>query len=53
MDLESQKKLELDVRMMRRRDWMKPEELEKRLAALPDVSDKVAPIESEPADSSD
>ena len=53
MDLESMKQLELDVRMMRRRSWIAREDLEKRLAELPDVSHKAAPVEVAPADSED
>ncbi|MBW2267585.1 MAG: hypothetical protein JRH16_03335 [Deltaproteobacteria bacterium] len=48
MDLESMKQFELDVRMLRRRGWIEQDELEKRLAELPDVADKAAPVEAEP-----
>ena len=53
MDRESIKQLELDVRLLRRRHGMKPEELQKRLAELPDVAHKAAPIEVEPAGGED
>ena len=48
MDRESLKQLQLDVRLIRKRGWIAPEELERELAALPDVADKVAP--QQPAD---
>lgn len=35
------KGLRLDRRALRRRDWISPDELEKELAALPDVADKI------------
>jgi len=45
------RKLRLDRRMLDRRGWIAPRELERELAALPDVSAKIAPIEdAEPAD---
>ena len=47
MDRESMKKLRLDRRLIRRRGWIRPNELEKELSRLPDVSDKVAPIEED------
>ena len=53
MDRESTKHLELDVRMLQRRRWITPEELQKRLAALPDVADKAAPVDVEPASGED
>jgi hypothetical protein len=37
---ESNRNLRLDRRLMRRRGWLSPEELEKELAALPDATDK-------------
>jgi hypothetical protein len=33
--------LRLDRRVLRRRDWISPADLQKALAALPDVSDKI------------
>lgn len=41
MDNESTARLKFDTRMVRRRGWVEPEELEQELASLPDVSDKV------------
>jgi hypothetical protein len=35
-------KLRLDRRLTRRSTWISPEELERELAKLPDVSDKIA-----------
>jgi hypothetical protein len=49
MNRDSMKALHLDRRLLRRRGWIAPEELEKQLAALPDVADKAAPLEAEPA----
>jgi hypothetical protein len=37
------RKLKLDRRLLRRRGWIDPEELEKELADLPDVSHKAQP----------
>ena len=53
MNRDSMKQLEIDVRMLRRRNWIKKEDLEKRLDALPDVSDKAAPVETETRASDD
>jgi hypothetical protein len=39
------RKLRLDRRLMDRRGWIAPQELEHELAALPDVSAKIAPSE--------
>ena len=52
MNRDSMKALQLDRRLLRRRGWIAPEELDKELAALPDVADKAAPpeVESEPAE---
>jgi hypothetical protein len=41
--------LRLDRRLLRRRGWIPPEELEKEMEALPDAADKVAPPELEEA----
>jgi hypothetical protein len=38
-------KLKLDRRLIRRRNWISPEELQRELDALPDVSHKVATVE--------
>jgi len=45
------RKLRLDRRLLDRRGWISREELERALAELPDVSDKIAPAEesAEPA----
>jgi hypothetical protein len=45
----SLRKLRLDRRLVDRRGWISREELERELASLPDVSDKVAPTEEPPA----
>ena len=37
-------KLRLDKRLSERRGWISPDDLERELEALPDVSDKTAPI---------
>lgn len=39
------RKLRLDRRMLDRRGWISPQEQERELAALPDVSAKIAPTE--------
>jgi len=41
------RKLKFDRRLLRRRGWVDPEELEKELADLPDVSDKAQPLAEE------
>jgi hypothetical protein len=45
---EALRKLRLDRRLTDRRGWIPHQELARELAALPDVSDKVAPPEAEP-----
>jgi hypothetical protein len=40
MDYDHTRKLKFDRRLLRRRGWVDPEELEKELADLPDVSRK-------------
>jgi len=48
------RKLKFDRRLLRRRGWVDPEELEKELADLPDVSDKAQPLaEEEPSQEPD
>jgi hypothetical protein len=42
------RKLRLDRRLLDRRGWISREELERELAALPDLSGKVAPLEPPP-----
>jgi hypothetical protein len=45
------RKLRLDRRMLDRRGWIPQQELDRELATLPDVSDKIAPTEeAEPAE---
>lgn len=44
--------LKLDRRLIERREWIEPAELERELAALPDVADKIAPPEDNPEGSS-
>ncbi len=47
MDRKSLDRIRLDRRLIRRRNWIPANELSRELDALPDVTDKVAPIESE------
>ena len=49
MDRDTLSKLRLDRRLALRRDWIDPSDLERELEALPDVSDKIAPVEDEAA----
>ena len=49
MDRESMRRLRLDRRLIRRRGWISEEDLERELAALPDVSHKIAPVGGEPS----
>jgi hypothetical protein len=53
MDRESTRRLRLDRRLIRRQGWLSEEELERELAALPDVSHKIAPVRGEPSAPSD
>ncbi len=53
MNRESMRRLRLDRRLIRRQGWLSEEELERELAALPDVSHKVAPAGGEPSESSE
>ena len=49
MDTRTQRRLRLDRRLTDRRGWIAPEELERELAALPDVTDTAAqPSADEP-----
>jgi len=50
MDRKSMERTKLDQRLIRRRNWIAQEELERELKALPDVSHKIASPE-EPGDS--
>ena len=43
----SLRSLALDRRLIRRRGWIPPEKLEEELAALPDVSDRIAAPEED------
>ncbi len=45
MDRESLQGLRLDRRLIGRRNWIDPKELERELEVLPDVSDKIRPSE--------
>jgi len=45
------RKLKLDRRLLRRRGWVDPKELEKELADLPDVSHKAQPLGEDEAPS--
>ena len=45
MDRETISKLRLDKRLIQRRGWISPDDLERELEALPDTSEKVAPDE--------
>jgi len=49
MERDSTRKLRLDRRLIGRRGWLPKEELERELAALPDVSHKIAPVGGEPS----
>ena len=49
MDRESLRELRLDRRLIGRRGWISDEEIARELAALPDVSHKIAPIEAGPS----
>jgi len=42
----SRKALRLDRRLIGRRGWTRPEELEQELAGLPDVADKAELVDS-------
>ena len=39
--------MRLDRRLVRRRGWIEPDELERELALLPDAADKSVPLTSE------
>ncbi len=47
---DSARNLRFDRRLARRRGWIAPEELERELADLPDVSAKIQPPEDEPTE---
>jgi hypothetical protein len=44
MDRDSKERVRLDRRLIRRRGHISPDELERALAALPDVAHKAAPL---------
>lgn len=48
MDNESIEKLRFDSRLVQRRGWVTPEQLQQELESLPDVSDKIRVVEEEP-----
>ena len=52
MDRKSTEKLRLDRRLLGRKNWGTPKEVEREIQALPDVSHKIADVEEEanPAD---
>ena len=47
MDRESKERLKLDLRLVRRRGHIAPEELERELSRLPDVTHKSVPLADE------
>ncbi|MFQ5417701.1 MAG: hypothetical protein ACE5FL_11705 [Myxococcota bacterium] len=53
MNRNALKQLRLDRRLIRRRGWISSSDLEQEIAALPDVSDKIAPEEEDSKLSSD
>ena len=53
MNVDDVQKLKFDRRMERRRDWLKPGEMEAHLEALSDAKDKIyEPTEEETAEAS-
>jgi hypothetical protein len=50
MDGRSIQKLRLEKRLIRRRNWIAPKDLEKALNELPDVSHKIAEVDSDDDD---
>jgi hypothetical protein len=48
MNRDSLQRLRLDRRLIQRREWISGSDLEKALAELPDVSDKIAPPDEDP-----
>ncbi len=46
MDRENLERLRLDVRLIGRRGWILQKDLERDLAELPDVADKIAVLDS-------
>jgi hypothetical protein len=50
MDRETISKLRLDRRLIQRRGWISPEDLDREIEALPDVSNKAAADEQVASD---
>ena len=48
MDRKSTEKLRLDRRLIGRKNWITPKELEREIQAIPDMSHKIAEVEEEP-----
>jgi hypothetical protein len=53
VDRKSLEQLKLDRRLIRRPNWIPSKELQRELDALPDVADKVAPIEEDEGESNE
>jgi len=51
VDRKSLEILKFDRRLIRRRNWISPEDLRRELDGLRDVSDKVAPVETDEGES--
>ena len=49
MENRSRDRMRVDRRLLERSGWITPEELERELAALPDVADKIDSRESDPS----
>ena len=49
MDRDTMSKLRLDRRLLRRRGWISDEDLTRELESLPDVAEKIAATDAEPA----
>ncbi len=47
MDRKLLESMKLDRRLIRRRNWIHPDELKREIDALPDVAHKVAPVAEE------
>lgn len=48
MNIEAESKLKFDRRLRDRRGWVSDEELQAELDSLPDVAEKVLPLDEEP-----
>ncbi len=53
VDRKSIEQMKFDRRLVRRKEWITRDELEKRLEALPDVSHKIAPDDDAPSEPSE